>query len=60
MYLTWKLLLAGKKLLLCHLCAALEADVALQQGIMTHIVFLQFIRICLSSLHSPGSCVSFA
>ncbi len=57
MYLTWKLLLAGKRLLLCRLCAAQEADVAMQQGIMTHSLLHQIIRICLSCLLSPGNCV---
>ena len=57
MYLTWKLLLAGERLLLCHLCAALEADVALHEGTMLHNFFHQFICICLPCLLSPEMCV---
>ena len=39
MYLTWKLLLAGEKLLLCHPCIDHEADVAVHQDIIMHNTF---------------------
>ena len=63
MYLTWKLLLAGEMLLLCHSCIDHEADVAVHQDIIMHnasFLINSFAYVCCpcSALETMCECVS--